>query len=99
MGWTAHTSFRDLKPGAVFVLMHSPTLEGVVVNPGDEFYIARANQVHVPADVLDASLEKIVLQVPGARFTMTPWQEGDLDPLFQTSLPHQAWVAREVELT
>lgn len=98
MDWLAHTSFADLKPGAVFVLMSSPAMPGAVLRAGDDLHIVKSDGTHIPTDVLESSPQEIVAEVPGARFRMTPRQEGDVDPFFQTRLPHQVWVAREVEL-
>jgi hypothetical protein len=98
MNWLAHTSFADLKPGAVFVLMSSPATEGAVLSPGENLHIVKSDQTHIPTEVLESSAKEIVAQVTGARFRMTPWQEGDVDPLFRTRLPHQVWVARDVDL-
>jgi hypothetical protein len=98
MNWLAHTSFADLQPGAVFVLMSSPAAEGVTLRVGDDLHIVNSDRTHIPTDVIEVSVEEIVAQVAGVRFRMTPWQEGDVDPFFQTRLPHRVWVAREVEL-
>ena len=98
MNWLAHTSFADLKPGAVFVLMSSPATPGAALRPGDDLHIVKSDGTHIPTDVLQSSAEEILAQVPGARFRMTSWQEGDVDPFLQTRLPHQVWVARDVDL-